>query len=41
VNAIDNGLNGINLIGPHHHQLLLTGYQHHVAADHLRQGTFG
>ena len=40
-NAVHDGLDGIHLIGPHHEQLLLTGYQHHVAADGLTQGAFG
>ena len=41
VDAIDNGLNGINLIRAHHQQFLLTGDQHHIAADHLPQRAFG
>ena len=39
VNALHDRLNRINLIGTHHHQLLLTGHQHHIPADHLPQGT--
>ncbi len=34
-------LDGVDLIRPHHQQLLLAGDQHHVAADHLAQGAFG
>ena len=41
VDAIDNRLDGIDLIRPHHQQLLLAGHQHHVAADHLAQRAFG
>ena len=41
VNALDDVLDGIHLIGPHHQQLLLAGHQHHVAADGLAQGAFG
>jgi hypothetical protein len=41
VDAIDNRLDGIDLIRPHHQQLLLAGDQHHVAADHLAQRAFG
>ncbi|SMH65925.1 protein of unknown function [Acidithiobacillus ferrivorans] len=35
VDALDHVLHGIDLIGSHHHELLLTGKQHHVAADGL------
>ncbi len=41
VNAIHDGLDRVDLIRTHHHQLLLAGNQHHVAADHLTQGAFG
>jgi hypothetical protein len=41
VDAIDNRLDGIDLIRTHHQQLLLAGDQHHVAADHLAQRAFG
>ena len=40
MDALHNGLHGIDLVGAHHEQLLLTGYQHHVAADHLAEGAF-
>ena len=41
VDAIDNVLDGIDLVGAHHQELLLAGHQHHVAADHLAQGALG
>ena len=41
VNAVDNGLHRVDLIRAHHHQLALALDQHHVAADHLRQGALG
>ncbi|KUG44601.1 hypothetical protein ALP79_200086 [Pseudomonas savastanoi pv. fraxini] len=41
VNAVHNSLDGVNLVRPHHQQLLLTGHQHHVTADHLAQDTLG
>ena len=40
VNTVHNGLDGIYLVGPHDHQLLLAGHKHHIAADHLCQRTF-
>ncbi|SFE02466.1 hypothetical protein SAMN05428977_100513 [Nitrosomonas sp. Nm166] len=41
VDAIDNGLDGVDLVGAHHQEFLLTGHQHHVAADHFTQRAFG
>ena len=41
VDALHNGLDRINLIRAHHHELLLAGDEHHVAADHLAQRAFG
>ena len=41
VDAVDDGLDGIDLVGPHHQQLLLAGHQHHVAADRLAQRALG
>ena len=41
VNAVHNGLDGIYLIRAHNHELLFAGHQHHIAADHLCQRTFG
>lgn len=38
VNAIDDVFGRVDLIGTHHHQLLLTGDEHHVAADHVAEG---
>ena len=38
VDAVDDGLNRIDLVGAHHHQLALALDQHHVAAEHLGQG---
>jgi hypothetical protein len=40
VNAIHDGLDCVDLIRTHHHQLLFAGNQHHVSADHLTQGAF-
>ncbi len=40
MDAVHDLFDGVNLIGPHHHQLLLAGNQHHVAADHPAQRTF-
>ena len=39
VDAVHDGFDGVDLIGPHHHQFLLAGDQDHVTADHLAQGT--
>ena len=41
VDAVHDGLHGIDLVRPHHQQLLLAGHQDHVAADHLAQRAFG
>jgi len=41
VDALHDGLDGIDLVGAHHQELLLVGHQHHVAADHLAQGALG
>jgi len=41
VDAVHDGLDGIDLVGPHHQQLLLAGHQHHVAADHFAERAFG
>ena len=41
MDAVHDGLDGVDLVRAHHHQLLLAGDQHHVAADHLAQGAFG
>ncbi len=39
--AIDNRFDRIDLIRPHHQELLFAGDQHHVAADHFAQRAFG
>ena len=38
--AIHDGLHRIDLIGPHHQELLFAGNAHHVAADRLAEGAF-
>jgi len=38
MDAFDNRLDGVDLVRPHHHQLLFAGDEHHVAADHLAEG---
>lgn len=40
VDALHHVLNGIDLVGPHDHQLLLAGKQNHVAADGPPEVTF-
>src|SRR6185312_1080084 len=35
VDALDDVLDGVDLVGPHHQQLLLAGNEDHVAADRL------
>ena len=40
LDALDHVLNGIHLVGPHDHELLLAGEQHHVAADGSSQVAF-
>lgn len=37
---VDDRLDSVDLIGPHHQQLLLACDQNHVAADRLAQGAF-
>ena len=41
VDALDDVLDRVDLVRPHHQQLLLAGHQHHVAADHLAQRALG
>ena len=41
LDAIDDGLDRMDLIWAHHHELALGLDQNHVAADHLGQGAFG
>ena len=38
VDAFDDRLDGVDLVRPHHQELLLAGDEHHVAADHLAEG---
>ncbi len=38
--ALDDGLDRVNLIRAHDHELLLAGDEDHVAADHLAEGAF-
>ncbi len=40
IDARDHVLHGIDLIGPHDHELLLAGDEHHVAADGAAEVTF-
>ena len=37
LDALHNGLDRVDLIGPHHQQLLFAGDEDHVAADHLAE----
>ena len=41
VDALDDVLDGVDLVRPHHQQLLLAGDEHHVAADRLAERAFG
>jgi hypothetical protein len=41
IDALDDVFDGVDLVGPHHQELLLAGHQHHVAADHLAKRAFG
>ena len=41
LDALDDVLDGVDLVGPHHQQLLIAGHQHHVAADHLAERALG
>jgi len=41
LDALDDPLNGVDLVGPHHQQLLLAGDEDSVPADHPAQRTFG
>lgn len=40
MDAVHDGLDRIDLIRAHHHQLLFASDEHHVAANHLAQGAF-
>ena len=39
--ALDDVLDGIDLVRPHHQELLLAGDEHHVAADRLAERALG
>jgi hypothetical protein len=41
MDAVDDGLHGIDLVRPHDHELLFAGHQDHVAADHLAESALG
>ena len=41
VDALDDALDGVDLVRPHHQELLLARDQDHVPADHLRERAFG
>ena len=41
IDAVDDGLDGVDLVRPHHQQLLLAGDEHHVPADHLAERALG
>lgn len=41
MDAVDDVFNRVDLVGPHHEQLLLVGDEHHVAADHVAEGALG
>ena len=41
IDALDDVLDGVDLVRPHHQQLLLAGDEDHVAADHLAERAFG
>ena len=41
VDAVHDSLDSVDLIGAHHHKLALVLDEHHVPADHLRQGALG
>ena len=41
VDAVDDGLDGVDLVRPHHQKLLLGGNKDHVLADHLTERALG
>ena len=41
IDAVDDGLDGIDLVRAHHQELLLARDEDHVFADHLAKSTFG
>jgi len=36
--GVDDGFDRVNLVRPHHHHFFFGLHQHHVLADHLREG---
>ena len=41
IDAVDDGLDGIDLVRAHHQELLLAGDDDHVLADHLTERALG
>lgn len=41
LDAADDAVHGVDLVGAHHHELLLAGDEDGVAADHVAEGAFG
>ena len=41
VDAVDDGLDGVDLVRAHHQELLLAGDEDHVPADHLAKRALG
>ena len=41
VDAVDDGLDGVDLVRAHHHELLLARDEDHVFADHLAKRALG
>ncbi len=41
VDAVDDGLHGVDLVRAHHQELLLAGDEDHVLADHLAERALG
>ncbi len=41
IDAIDDGLDGVDLVWAHHQQLALAGDEHHIFADHLAKRALG
>jgi hypothetical protein len=41
LDALDDGFDSVDLVGPHHQKLLLAGDEDHVAADHRTERALG
>ena len=41
IDAVDNGLDGVDLVRAHHHELLLARDEDHVPADHVSERALG